>query len=155
MRIIRLYKEIANYIEFKRLIKKESKNSPKWEKFRLRIDWINRIYTVINLPPEITQSKDFPVEGRPAYIMEDINPINNYLGYELNLNEITTIGMEPIKGTNSDSYLVVWFFLWRELTLLYALRLIFIFSLLIYAAIKYEKIYSFINIYIEKLLNLI
>lgn len=154
MRIIRLYKEIKNYLEFKKIIKKESKDSPKWSKFRLRIDWINRIYTVINLPPEVTQSNDFPIEGRPAYIMEEIAPINNYLGYELNLNEITTIGMEPIKETNSDSYLVVWFFLWREFTILYAIRLFIISTTIIYGIIKWKFILEFINIYLEKLINI-
>jgi len=157
MRIIRLIKEIRNYITYKKIVKKESTDSPKWSKFRLRVDWINRIYTVINLPPEITKSSDFPVEGRPAYVMEEISPINDYLGIDLNLSEVTTVGMEPIKGT--DSYLVYWFFLFRELTLLYLFRLLVIISLLTYGIFKWEKIYSFIveyyHILVEKITPLL
>lgn len=148
IRIIRLYRELANYRAYKKVIKKESFDSPKWSKFRLRKDWINRIYTVVNLPKSITESPDFPREGRPAYVMDEVSPINDYLGMELNLSEVITIGMEPVKEVNGDSYLVYWFFLFRELTIMYVLRLISMISLLTWGIIKWENIYNFVAIHL-------
>lgn len=156
MRILRLYKEIRNYITYKNIVKRESMDSPKWSRFKLRVDWINRIYTVVNLPPEVTKSTDFPEEGRPAYVMEEISKINDYLGIDLNLSEVITVGMEPIKGT--DSYLVYWFFLFRELTILYIMRLLIILGLVIFSILEWKWIYSisseYFSIASEKIINL-
>jgi len=145
MRFFRVIKEIKNFIDYKRIIRKESLDSPIWSKLRLRKDWIPRIYTVINLPPTITESKDFPREARPAYVMDEIAPINDYIGFDLNLNEVTTMAMKEVDGTRGDSYLVVWFFLFRELSILYILRILSIWALAIAAIIKWETIYLFLS----------
>ena len=45
-------------------------DSPLWVKNNLRVDWIGRIYTVVNLPPEVTMSPDLPRELWPAYLID-------------------------------------------------------------------------------------
>jgi hypothetical protein len=65
-RIFKVLKEIRLYREYLKVIKKESLDSPEWSKLRLRRDWFGRIYTVFNLPPEVTKSPDFPKYARPA-----------------------------------------------------------------------------------------
>lgn len=153
MRIIRLFKEIRNYFIFKKIIKKEKRTSAKWNKYKLRNDWIYRIYTVVNLPAEVTRSPDIPKESRIGFVLEEIKKINDYLGIDLNLGEIISLGAKPIKNTDEESYLVYWFFIFRELTVLYLIRLILFLFAIIYIIINKNEIYNFIFELTKKLFN--
>lgn len=135
LRFFRVMREISLYFEYRSQLKGEQRSSPQFEKFNLRIDWVGRLYTVINLPPEVTQSPDLPRDSRPAFVMEEIKPINDYLK-QIKLEELITVGFEPIKGTDDDSFLVVYYFLFRELTWLWIFRTIGFWTLLI-IALKY------------------
>jgi hypothetical protein len=100
----RVITDIRNYFFIKRTIKK-NQGSIEWEKFKLRVDWVGRIYTVINLPPEVIYSPDSPEEIRPAYILEESRPLNEYLT-KLNLQEVIMPKISPIP--DSVSYLIVY-----------------------------------------------
>ncbi len=121
LRLFKVIKEIRLYREYLKIIKKESIESPIWSRRRLRKDWLGRIYTVVNLPPEVVFSVDMPKEARPSFVMSEIKPINDYL-QSLNLQEILTLYMEPVKGTNDESYLVVYQYVFRNLSWLWILR---------------------------------
>jgi hypothetical protein len=110
----------------------------------LRYDWIGRVYTVVNLPPEVTMSRDFPVDARPAYVFEEIKPVNEYLT-KLNLQEILTPVLKPIPETNGDSYLVIYYYFFRQISWIWVIRffLEIICSVLIYA--NWEYISSLFN----------
>ena len=96
--------DIRNYFFIRKTIKKNLKTVD-WERFRLRVDWLGRIYTVVNLPPEVIYSPDSPTEIRPAYVLEESRPLNEYLT-SLNLQEIIMPSISPIP--NSFSYLLVY-----------------------------------------------
>lgn len=96
--------DITNYFFLRKVIKK-NKGSLQWEKYRLRVDWLSRIYTVVNLPPEVTLSPDAPDEIRPAYVLEESRPINEYLT-SLNIHEIIIPEIKPIP--DSVSYLITY-----------------------------------------------
>ena len=100
----RVITDIRNYFFIKRTIKK-NKGSIEWEKFKLRVDWVGRIYTVVNLPPEVNYSPHSPAEIRPAYILEESRPLNEYLT-KLNLQEVIMPKISPIP--DSVSYLIVY-----------------------------------------------
>jgi hypothetical protein len=100
----RVVTDIKNYFFIRKTIKKNI-GTIEWEKFKLRVDWIGRIYTVVNLPPEVIYSPDAPEEIRPAYILEESRPLNEYLT-KLNLQEIIIPKIEPIP--NSVSYLLTY-----------------------------------------------
>ena len=100
----RVITDIRNYFFIKRTIKK-NKGSIEWEKFKLRVDWVGRIYTVVNLPPEVIYSPDSPEGIRPAYILEESRPLNEYLT-KLNLQEVIMPKISPIP--DSVSYLIVY-----------------------------------------------
>jgi hypothetical protein len=119
----KVWKDISLYREYLRIVKNESLNSPVWSRKNLRRDWFGRIYTVINLPPEVIFSVDLPKESRPSFVMNEIKPINEYMKV-LNLEEILTLSCEEIKGTNSESYLVVYQYLFRELSWIWIFRFI-------------------------------
>jgi len=100
----RVITDIRNYFFIRRTIKKNI-GSIDWDRFKLRVDWIGRIYTVVNLPPEVIYSPDSPEEIRPAYILEESRPLNEYLT-KLNLQEVIMPKISPIP--ESVSYLIVY-----------------------------------------------
>jgi hypothetical protein len=123
LKIVKVIKEILLYREYLKILNKESQDSPNWVKLKLRKDWFGRIYTVVNLPPEVTMSRDFPKESRPAFAFEMSKPINDYLT-SLNLQEVVVPGMTPIKGTDDESFLIIYGFLFRHFSFVW----LFIFS---------------------------
>lgn len=116
-----ILKEISLYLEYVQIIKKEKTDSPIWSKLKLRYDWFGRIYTVVNLPPEVTMSRDFPLDARPAFVFEEIRPVNEYLT-TLNLHEILAPLLKPLKETNGDSFLVVYYYLFRNFSWIWIIR---------------------------------
>jgi len=114
-KIFKVIKEIRLYREYRKIIRKEELDSPRWSKSNLRRDWFCRVYTVINLPPQVTMSPDFPEESKPSFVISELKPINEYLKY-LNLEELLTMGIEPIGETQNNSWLVVYQFLFRQLS---------------------------------------
>ena len=68
-RLFKVIKEISLYREYVKIIKTEEMNSPIWARRNLRRDYLNRIYTVINLPPQILLSSDLPKESRPSFVV--------------------------------------------------------------------------------------
>jgi hypothetical protein len=143
-RIFKVIKEIRLYREYSRIIKKEEKESPMWKRKNLRRDSLNRVYTVINLPLQVLASVDLPRESRPSFVVQELKPINEYLK-SLNLEEIITMWIEPVKGTDDESYLVVYQFLFRSITWLWILRLvleIFAISLFFYYRTEIFSLFS-------------
>lgn len=130
LRLLSVLKDLKLYSDFISITKKESIDSPEWNKLKLRRDWFGRIYTVVNLPPEVTQSRDFPVEARPAWVFEEIRPVNEYLT-RLNLQEIIAPLLRPLPEANGESFLVIYYFVFREFSWIWIFRFlleIFIFS---------------------------
>jgi len=122
-RIIKVIKEIRLYREYSRIVRKEEAESQIWRRRNLRRDRLNRIYTVVNLPLQVLASVDLPRESRPSFVIQELKPINEYLK-SLNIEEIITMWIEPVKGTDEESYLVVYQFLFRYLSWLWILRLL-------------------------------
>ena len=58
LKLFSVLKDIKIYREYVKIIDKEAKDSPIWSRRKLRKDWFGRIYTVINLPPEVIFSND-------------------------------------------------------------------------------------------------
>lgn len=136
LRLFKVIKELKVYRDYLRIIKKESQESPLWSRRRLRVDLLGRIYTVINLPPEVIFSNDLPKEARPSFVMNDIKPINEYLK-SLNLEEVLTVYAEPVKDTREESYLVVYQYVFRNLTWLWLFRFLLELSVIIFCIVKF------------------
>ena len=142
-RIFKVLKEISLYREYLKANKKESLDSPEWSKLRLRKDWFGRIYTVFNLPPEVTKSPDFPKYARPAFVFDQIKPINEYLT-KLSLQELIAPLMNPVEGTDEESFLVVYSFVFRQISILWMARLAVEITLIAWVVNHWEWISSFL-----------
>jgi hypothetical protein len=112
-KIFGVIRDIRNYFFLRGIIKREMINSPLWSKNNLRVDWIGRIYTVVNLPPEVTMSPDLPRELWPAYLVDQSKGLNEYLT-SLNLHEIIIPEYKEIP--ESTSYLLIYYPYFRNLT---------------------------------------
>lgn len=143
--LIDVLRELKIYSDYRSIIRKERLNSPIWSKLRLRYDWIGRIYTVVNLPPEVTMSRDFPRDARPAFVFEEIKGVNDYLT-TLNLQEVITPSLQPIEETNEDSYLVVYYFFFRQLSWIWLLRFFIEISLIILLIAKWNFVLNFVGL---------
>jgi hypothetical protein len=138
LRLLSVLKDLKLYSDFISITKKESIDSPEWNKLKLRRDWFGRIYTVVNLPPEVTQSRDFPIEARPAWVFEEIRPINEYLT-RLNLQEIIAPLLRPLPEANGDSFLVIYYFVFREFSWMWIFR--FLLEIFIFAYVYFNWSY--------------
>ena len=126
--------DIRNYFFLRKVIRKNSETF-EWNKLKLRVDWLGRIYTVVNLPPEVIYSPDAPEEIRPAYVLEESRPVNEYLT-RLNLQEILAPKIEPIP--DSISYLIVYSPYFQKLSLKWLIYRILIVLALIWAQYKFS-----------------
>ena len=140
-RFFKVLKEISLYREYLKIIKRESIDSPEWARLRLRKDWIGRIYTVFNLPLEVTKSPDFPKVSRPAFVFDQIKPINDYLT-KLNLQELISPLIKPIDGTDEESFLVLYYFMFRQISILWILRFFVEISAIVFIFLKWDWIIS-------------
>jgi hypothetical protein len=138
--------DIKNYLYIRRIIKNNS-NSIEWKKFKLRVDWVGRIYTVINLPPEVLYSPDTPEEIRPAYVIEESKPLNEYLT-SLNLQEIILPSINPIP--ESTSYLLTYTPYFQRLSLRWVIYRILLMLVLIWSQAKF----GFLGWILSQLINL-
>lgn len=121
LRIFKVIREFLLYREYLGVIKKEYQNSPEWSRLKLRKDWFGRIYTVVNLPPEVTKSPDFPKYARPSFVFDQIRPINDYLT-KLSLHELVAPSINPIKETDEESFLVIYSFAYKEISWIWIFR---------------------------------
>lgn len=121
IKLFKVIKELKIYRDYLKIIKKESQDSPLWARRNIRVDWVGRIYTVVNIPPQVVYSVDLPKEARPSYVISEVKPINDYLK-SLNLEEVLTVYIDQIPGSNEESYLVVYQYVFRNLSWLWVLR---------------------------------
>jgi len=139
LKFFKVYKDVKVYRDYLKIIKKEFNNSPIWTRKGLRIDWFGRIYTVVNLPPEVLFSADLPREARPSFVVNEIKPINEYFK-SINIVELITLWIDPVKGTNDESYLVVYQYIFRELSWIWILRFVLEISLIIFVILNRSHI---------------
>lgn len=144
-KLLRVLKEISLYREYIKQIRSEKLNSPLWSRNNLRMDYLNRIYTVVNLPLEVLMSNDLPKEARPSFVLNEIKPINAYLK-SLNLEEILTLWIDPVKGTNDESYLVVYQFVFREISWVWIFRFISEIALIALIYIKWDYVSNLLHL---------
>ena len=80
---------------------KSKSNRELLEKNELRVDWIGRVYGVVNVPDEVLGAAE---EIQQAYVLKEMGRFGSVIT-ELNLSNIVYPQMQEIKG--SGAYLVI------------------------------------------------
>jgi hypothetical protein len=105
-----LWLDIKGYF-IVRSILRQQKKTVDFNKFGLRIDWINRAYTVINPSEEDKGDSD---EVLRVKAQDKMLPIHKYMD-KIGLSEFVSVSAEQVPGTNS--YLLVYYPIFRILTM--------------------------------------
>ena len=105
-------REFFIYLKYRMIVKKESASDVIWTRQGLRYAWLCRIYTVVNLSPQVTMSPDIPPDARGPFVFDAIKPINDYMR-RTGIEEMITVSIDPVDGTDKESYLVVYYFVFR------------------------------------------
>lgn len=97
-----LFTDIRNFFYVRSVIRK-NKGTADWERFNLKVDFINRIYTVFNpLPADKGDTPDV----LEIKLGERMIPCHKYIT-NIGLSEVIAVSGEKIP--NTDSYLVVYY----------------------------------------------
>lgn len=92
------FQEIRIWLLF---MNKSKSNRELLEKNELRVDWIGRVYGVVNVPDEVLGAAE---EIQQAYVLKEMGRFGNIMT-ELKLSNIVYPQMQEIKG--SGAYLVI------------------------------------------------
>lgn len=95
------------------------KNEEKLKENELRVDWIGRVYGVVNVPDEVLGAAE---EIQQAYVLKEMGRYGNIMT-ELKLSNIVYPQMQEIKGTGA--YLVIFWPILDKLDILSILANIF------------------------------
>ncbi len=155
MKIPGVIKDIQNYFFLRKTIKR-LKQTEEWNKFELRVDWINRIYTVLNVKKEDKNHSATQIENDTvarALFIETLQPITDYL-MQQNLGEILKPQFRMIENNDVQQIYLVYF---RPLFLYLDFGWIFTrasFLVLLYLAYKNINFSWFFNIIYSWISNL-
>ena len=97
MYILDLYKEIQIWKKIKKIAKESEKEL---NEKGFRVDWVGRIYTVINLPEEVVSA---PI-SQEGYVLMKLREHDKFL-LELGIADYVSPEFNPIEDT--DSFLLV------------------------------------------------
>jgi len=97
MYITNLYKEIKIWLKIRKIA---NDNSPKLLEKGFRVDWVGRIYTVINLPEEVVSA---PI-SQEGYVLMQLRE-HDKLFLEMGIADYVSPEFNPIPDT--DSFLLV------------------------------------------------
>lgn len=97
MYIIKLYKELKIWWQIRKVAKSEEATL---REKGFRVDWVGRIYTVINLPEEVATA---PI-SQEGYVLMKLREHDKFL---LDLGIADYVSPEFEKINNSDSFLLV------------------------------------------------
>jgi hypothetical protein len=127
--------DIRNYVYHWRIIRK-NRGTADWDRFNLRVDWVGRIYTVFNPAPE---DKGDDPQMLEIKLGERMIPCHKYID-TIGLGEVVGVSGEKIPET--DSYLIVYYPLFRYITTWRMIVNLFFIALLI---IFRQPIYNFFS----------
>lgn len=137
---INLYNDIIIWYRFAKTAKENAKFLE--ESANLRVDNIGRIYTVINLPEEVSEGNEYMHE---AWVLKNLGPYNKVL-QKIGLSGYAVPEISKINEPGTSAYLLV---LWPDTpTISFSKVTINIFLvLLIYVLAKFT--YNITNQYID------
>lgn len=101
--------DVKGYLLVRSILKKQKKTVD-FNRLGLRIDWVNRAYTVIN-PSE--EDKGDSEEVLKIKAQDKMLPIHRYMD-KIGLSELVTVSVERVPDTNS--YLLVYYPIMRVTT---------------------------------------
>ena len=138
---IGFFTEFRIWLTFRR-ITKSKKNELKLEESGLRVDWLGRVYGVINIPDEVLGAAE---QIQQAYVLKEMGRFGDIMT-ELKLSNVVYPQMQEIEG--AGAYLVIF---WPVLDRLNWLNIIgsiigtALYSFVVYLIIRIVIFYGIIS----------
>ncbi len=117
---IKFYKEIRIWRKFYKAAKQ---NEGYLNENGLRVDWIGRIYTVVNIPEEVANNNQYVKE---AFVLQQLRPFNEIL-LNVGLADYAVPELRNITEPGTNAFLVllypelnnisIWKFFWNVIKL--------------------------------------
>lgn len=98
MYLIELYRDLKIWHKYAKITKS---NRKLLEENKLRVDWLGRIYTVINVPDEL---QNYP--NIEMWVMQQLGPYNKIL-MDIGVADYSFPEVEKIEDATANAYLVV------------------------------------------------
>ena len=141
--IYKAYKDIKNYIDFIKTIKREKSDpNSQLNKYNIKINKIYNLYFQVSLSDADSQ---LPENLKSMALIEKIAPINKYLDQDLDFGEYLVPEFNQFldeKGNKSNSFGIVYYFEFNQISLKWIIKWLLIIGLIIYF---YPNIINFIN----------
>ncbi len=141
---VNIYSEIQVYFRYKTGLKQMERDKILGEGKELRKDYINRLFFVINIPPEFLVEEDKTELDRleTEYLKYEIKRFNELF---LNYSILDIIEMKTEKIFNEDyyAYIMKIRYKWNETKLSWIIYILSLLSIGVYYLIKY-KVFSFL-----------
>ena len=96
---IRLIKEIRMWYRFARITKSQRTYL---EENNMRVDWLGRIYTVINMPEEVANNQQRVQEG---WVISQLKPMNSVMD-KIGVADVIFPEMERIPDPGTAAFLI-------------------------------------------------
>ena len=138
------YKDIVNFIIFRRNVSKDIKNpNSTFNKLKLKRNWLgNIVYTQISLEDNM---QEMPDTDKKFMVVNKLKPVHNYFSFELGVSEYITPRFNNfVDGENNPtlSYGILYIFSPNKFSITWLFKWILILGLLIYGSIKLFSYYA-------------
>ena len=144
--IVRAYRDIENFLDWRRVIKKESldKNS-KYNRWKLQHTKLYDIYFDVSLEEADLM---LPQAVQRLKVIEMLNPLHRYLDEELGFVDCLNIELnqyEDDEGNLTLTYRIVYTFRWTKFSILWLLKILSIAGIATYLVVRYDIVSIFKN----------
>lgn len=102
--LLSVFKDISNYLFYRKRIKKIDEEGY-FKDRKARVDWLNRVYYVLNLEPELQLATGDIVDLEKSRVYESVYKFQGVFATN-NLVEIVDISSKRIKSEDFYAYLV-------------------------------------------------
>ena len=146
--LVKVYRDVANYLDWARVIKRERVNpNSEFNKLGLENNMFYNVYLTISVEEAPTDTP-MPENIRKYRLIESLNPVHRYLDDTLGFSECLVPEFNQFvddEGNETSTYLIVYRFAFNKLSLKWVLKWIFILVLFSFLVHKYNLIHILQN----------
>lgn len=115
-KVFRILRELNNFVYYKRTAR-ELNRTNQLQSRNLKIDWVGRLYTAINIQPELLlYYKDTElIKHEKLYVGNEISKLNDFF-FNMGLLELVKVKFKRIYDSSHYAYLIYTKFAWKEIT---------------------------------------
>lgn len=147
--IVKVYRDIENFNDWRKTINKEESNlKSKFNVWKLQRTKLYDIYTIVTLDDADLQ---LPEVVQRTKVLESLNPLHRYLDEDLGFAECLNCEFNQFqddKGNLTLSYLIVYRFNFKKFSIKWIIKSLIILGVITYVILKFDllsKLYTWVS----------